>query len=135
MGDLFSSQWMKCFKDEWNSEPGLAKDLAQIKFTSNIGYGFKNEAHPKGVMVVIKGAATSAGEFDGQKLDWDLRADIEDWEHWFKNPPGMMALGIAYSSKKLNFKAGEYAAIIKNPSIAAPFVKSFMVMGQVKFTR
>jgi len=133
MTDIFSIQWMKCFQDEWNNEPGMAKDLAQIKFSSNIGYGFKNEEHPRGVIVVSKGKATAAGDFDGEELNWDLRANIEDWEQWFKTPPGMMALGIAYSSKKLKFKAGEYAAIIKNPSIAAPFVKSFMVMSRIRF--
>lgn len=134
MGDLFSSQWMKLFQDEWNNEPELVKDLAAIKFSSNIAYGFKNEELPRGLIVVTKGRATSAGDFDGEKLNWDLRADSEDWEHWFNNPPGMMALGIAYSSKKLRFNKGEYASIIKNPAIAAPFVKSFTVMSRIRCT-
>lgn len=133
MGELFSSKWMKLFQDEWNNEPGLAKDLAQIKFSSNIAYGFLNEDRARGVIVVDKGKVISAGEYDNELLNWDLRAAQEDWDNWFKNPPGMMALGIAYSAKKLKFNEGEYAAIIKNPSIAAPFIKSFMVMARVRF--
>lgn len=131
MIDLFSSQWMKRFQDEWNNEPDLARELADIKFTSNIAYGFKNEAQPRGVIVVIKGKATSASEFDGEELNWDLRADPEVWTYWFKNPPGMMALGIAYTSKKLKFMKGDYASMIKEPSTASSFVKSFMVMARV----
>ena len=131
MSDLFSSQWMKRFQNEWNNEPGLAKDLAEIKFSSNIAYGFQNESKPTGVIVVAKGKAISADEFDGQDLNWDLRANPEDWMYWLKNPPGMMALGIAYTSKKLKFVKGDYASMIKDPSIASSFVKSFMVMARV----
>lgn len=131
MADLFSNQWMKRFQNEWNSESGLAKDLAQAKFSSNIAYGFKNEEQPRGVLVVTQGKVTLAGEFDGEELNWDLRADPDDWIYWLKNPPGLMGLGMAYTSKKLKFKAGDYASMIKDPSIASPFIKSFMVMARV----
>ena len=43
----------------------------------------------------------------------------------------MMALGIAYTRGKLKFNVGDYGAMIKNPAMAGPFIKSFTVMGQV----
>ena len=38
---------------------------------------------------------------------------------------------MAYTAGKLKFLAGDYAAMIKNPRMAGPFVKSFQVMGSV----
>ena len=47
---------------------------------------------------------------------------------------GMMALGVAYSTGKLKFNVGDYGAMIKNPAMAGPFIKSFDVMGRVPRT-
>ena len=41
----------------------------------------------------------------------------------------MMALGMAYTRGKLKFNVGDYGAMIKNPAMAGPFIKSFTVMG------
>lgn len=130
MAELFSNDWMLRFMDEWNNEPGLANELAQIKFDSNIAYGFRSEEQPRGVIVVSKGKVTSAGDYDGESLNWDLRAEPGDWKYWFTNPPGMMALGMAYTSRQLVFKKGDYASMVKDPRMATPFVKSFEVMGR-----
>lgn len=43
----------------------------------------------------------------------------------------MISLGLAYTSGKLKFKTGDYGAMIKNPAMAGPFIKSFTVMGRV----
>lgn len=131
MADLFSNDWMLRFMDEWNNEAELANELAHIKFNSNIAYGFRNEPKPRGIIVVSKGKVTSAGNYDGESLNWDLRAEPEDWQDWFKNPPGMMALGMAYTSRKLTFNQGDYASMIKDPRMAGPFIKSFAVMARV----
>ncbi len=135
MVNLFSKEWMVCFQNEWNEEPELVRDLAHIKFNSNIAYGFKGEPQPRGVIQVIKGKVTSATDYDADlcdwTLDWDLRAEPEDWQCWFETPPGMIAVGMAYTSRKLIFKKGDYAAMIKDPRMAAPFVKSFSVMAKV----
>lgn len=131
MADLFSRDWMLKFMDEWNNESQLAKELAHIKFDSTIAYGFRNEPQPRGVIVVRKGKVISAGDFDGENLNWDLRAEPGDWKNWFNNPPGMMALGMAYTSGNLKFEQGDYASMIKDPRMAGPFVKSFAVMGRV----
>ena len=131
MADLFSNDWMARFMDEWNNEPELANELAHIKFNSRIAYGFKNESEPRGIIEVSEGRVTSAGNYEGESLNWDLRAEPEDWQHWFENPPGMMALGMAYTSHKLTLKQGDYASMIKDPRMAGPFVKSFSVMARV----
>jgi hypothetical protein len=64
-------------------------------------------------------------------LNWDLRAKPEDWDKWLKKGVSMMSLGMAYTTGKLKFKVGDYMAMIKNPSMAGPFIKSFSVMGRV----
>jgi len=132
MSQLFTVEWMNQFKDEWNKEPQLASALQKIGFNSTIGYGFDGENDPRGVLTVVNGEATEAGLFDGQDLSWDLRASTTDWEKWSKKPPGMVGLGIAYSSRKLKFEKGDYAAMVKDPRMAGPFIKSFGVMGRVK---
>ena len=117
--------------DQWNKEPEVSHALSLIKFNSTIAYGFKNEKEPKAVIVVTKGKVTAAAEYAGEEVNWDLRADREDWQDWFKNPPGMMVLGMAYTARKLKFNRGDYALMLKDPRMAGPFVKSFTVMGRV----
>ena len=130
MADLFSSEWMNSFKEQWNAEPDLSDALAKINFNSVIGYGFEGEDTPRGVLVVENGKATSGEIYNGQTLSWDLRASFDNWNKWMAKPPGMMGLGMAYTSRKLKFKVGDYAAMIKDPRMATPFIKSFTVMGR-----
>lgn len=122
---------MQKFKDAWNGEPELSDELAKINFTSNIGYGIEGEDHPRGVLTIENGKASAGGPFTGQTLNWDIRAAQKDWEAWMKKPPGLMGLGMAYTSRKMRFKVGDYAAMIKDPRMAGPFIKSFVVMGRV----
>lgn len=130
MAELFSPEWFENFKNAWNAEPGLSDELAKLNFTSNIGYGFDGEDNPRGVVLVVNGKAAAAGPFGGETLNWDLRASPEHWNKWISKPPGMMALGMAYTSRKLKFKVGDYGAMVKDPRMAGPFVKSFAVMGK-----
>ena len=130
MADLFSSEWMKSFQEQWNAEPDLSDALAKINFNSVIGYGFDGEDTPRGVLVVENGKATAGEIYNGQTLSWDLRASFDNWNKWMVKPPGMMGLGMAYTSRKLKFKIGDYAAMIKDPRMAGPFIKSFTVMGR-----
>ncbi len=131
MADLFSDEWMKGYMGAWNGEPELSGELQKIGFNSTIGYGFKGEDQPRGVIIVENGVATDAGAYTGQPLNWDLRADEATWNDWLRKPPGMMGLGMAYTSKKLQFTVGDYAAMIKDPRMAGPFMKSFAVMARV----
>jgi hypothetical protein len=131
MAEIFAEQWMQKLMDEWNKEPELANELSNIGFNSTIAYGFENEDEPRGVLVIKEGKAVSGTLFDNQELNWDLRASKENWQKWFNKPPGMMGLGIAYTSRKLKFKKGDYVSMIKDPRMAGPFLKSFIVMGRV----
>lgn len=130
MADLFAPEWMASFQDVWNNEAGLSDELAKIGFSSTIAYGYLGEDAPRGVLVVENGKAVSAGAFDGQELSWDIRASQDNWTKWMSKPPGMMGLGIAYTSRKMQFLVGDYGAMVKDPRMAGPFVKSFTAMGK-----
>ncbi len=131
MADIFSAQWMQKMMNEWNKEPELANELSNIGFNSTIAYGFDNEDEPRGVLILEEGAAVLGTIFVDQEFNWDLRASKENWQKWFKKPPGMMALGMAYTSRQLKFKKGDYVSMIKDPRMAGPFLKSFTVMARV----
>ncbi len=131
MSDLFCDEWMKKFQQEWNNEADLSDALAKIEFTSVIGYGFKGDAQAKGYINVKNGKVTAAGIYDGQNLNWDMRADKDNWNKWFSKSLGMTGLGMAVTTGKLKFISGDFKAMIKDPRMATPFVKSFSVMGRV----
>jgi hypothetical protein len=43
----------------------------------------------------------------------------------------MAGLGMAFTTGKMKFQTGDYFAMIKDPRMAMPFIKSFSVMGGV----
>ena len=131
MAALFSEDWMNAFGAAWNAEPDLGDALAKIGFNSVIGYGMQGDAQPKGYIDVQNGKVAASGAYTGQELNWDLRASADNWEKWCAKGLGMMALGMAYTTGKLKFQQGDYGAMIKNPAMAGPFIKSFTVMGRV----
>lgn len=131
MADLFSLEWMQRYGQQWNAEPELADALAKIHFTSVIGYGFVNGENPLGVLTVEDGRVTVAGVYSGQTLNWDLRATSEDWQVWLNKGLNMLGLSMAYMTRKLQFQVGDYGAMIKDPRMAVPFIKSFEVMSRV----
>ena len=130
MADLFSEEWMQRFKEQWNNEPELSDALAKIDFNSVIGYGFPGEDTPRGVITIENGKATAAGAYNGEKMNWDLRAREDQWTKWMAKPPGMMGLGAAFTTGKIKFVVGDYKGMLKDPRMAGPFIKSFSVMGR-----
>jgi putative sterol carrier protein len=118
--------------EEWNKEPELAEALAKINFNSKIAYGLKDDDKPRGILVVENGKATSAGAYSDEEVNWDLRASQDSWAKWIEKGIGMAGLGTAYMTGKLKFKTGDYGAMIKDPRMAGPFIKTFTVMGRVK---
>lgn len=128
---LFSDEWMKKFQQEWNNEPELSDALAKIGFNSVIGYGFKGEPKAVGFINVENGKVTEAGSYDDRELSWDMRADEGNWNKWFQKEMGMAGLGMAVTTGKLKFQSGDFKAMVKDPRMATPFVKSFTVMGKV----
>lgn len=131
MNDLFSPDWMQAYLNQWNAVPELADALAKIQFNSTIAYGFKDAPTPQGVLTIENGGAIAAGPYTNQTLNWDLRANPEDWHRWQANGLSMMGLSMAYMSGNLKFEVGDYASMIKDPRMVGPFLKSFSVMGRV----
>ena len=128
---LFDDAWMKTFQEQWNAEPGLYQALANINFNSVIGYGFKGDDKAIGFISIENGLCVDAGAYDDRELNWDLRADQGNWEKWLKKELGMTGLGLAYATGKLKFAIGDYKAMISDPRMAGPFIKSFAAMGRV----
>lgn len=130
MAQLFSAGWMNELKDAWNDEPEVRDKLAEINFNSVIYCGFKNEDDPRGVFVVENGVCVRAGAWSPSDpaANWDMRADLKDWLKWVEGGIGMAGMGIAFATGKLKFKVGDYKAILKDPRMANPFVKSFGLM-------
>ena len=130
MTQLFSENWMNRFREEWNKEPELAGALKKINFDSVIAYGFDDEEEPRGVIMVRNGEITAAGRYNGEPLNWDLRASQDNWQKWFAKDVGIVGIAAAYTTNRLKFITGDYSAMIRDPRMAAPFVKSFSVMGR-----
>ncbi len=132
--DLFSAEWMNSFKDAWNKNSEITETLAKIDFNSTIAYGFKGDDKPLGVIKVEKGIVTSAGAYNDEELNWDLRAPKETWDKWLaaENGPSKLDLFKPAWLGGLKFQVGNYSAMMKNPSMMGPFLKSFTVMGQIK---
>ena len=128
MSELFSPEWMNGYKDAWNKEPKLTEPLGEINFSTAIGYGFLNEEKPRGVLVVENGKTTFGGAYENQETNWDIRASSDLWNEWMASPPNMTKIGLAYTMRKLQFKQGDYAAMLKEPRMAGPFIKSFETM-------
>lgn len=128
MAELFSDAWMKELMVAWNNEPEVKDKLAEIGFNSVITCGFKDEENPRGVFLVEQGVCVRAGDWNGEAPDWDMRADRKDWMKWVENGLGMAGMASAYMFGKLKFKHGDYSAMIKDPRMAGPFVKSFGLM-------
>jgi hypothetical protein len=131
MATLFSDDWMKSFQSVWNNEPALKDALAQIDFNSAIGYGVRGEDKPRGFISVINGEVTDAGSYSDQDLNWDIRADEKHWDKWLNSGIGMAGMGMAVTTGKMKFKTGDFKAMIKDPRMAGPFVKSFALMAAI----
>jgi len=130
--EIFNEVWMSKYKDAWNSTGEVSDALAKINFDSTIGWGIAGEEKPRGILVVKGGKAVHAGAYNGENLNWDLRASPENWGQWQSKPIGMAGLGIAVTTGKLKFATGDYTSMIKNPGMAGPFVSSFGLMSQIK---
>ncbi len=131
MADLFTDEWMNKLKDLWNADPEVKDKLAAINFNSVIACGFADEDDPRGVFVVENGEAVSAGVWNGEEADWDMRATDANWEKWMAKPLGMAGMGMAFTTGKLKFKKGDFKSMIKDPRMAGPFVKSFALMTKI----
>ena len=131
MSELFSEDWAKEYKDAWNSDSDITNTLARVGWSSTVGFGFRDEDVPAFIMTVENGLVVSTERVSVDQLKWDLRATKDNWASMIEKPPGLMKLGIAYTSRKLLFMKGDYASMIKDPSLASAFVKSFALMASI----
>ena len=128
MPELFSSEWLDNYKKIWNSDEGISKDLSRSGFNSIVAFGIDGEEHPRCVLTISNGEVIAAGQYKGEQANWDLRAKDDDWKYLLNKPPGLMKLGLAYTSRKLKFKTGDYAVMVKDPALSTAFVKCFALM-------
>ncbi len=130
MPELFSNEWANNYKEIWNSDEGIAAELGQHQFDSVVAFGVDGEDSPRVVLTIASGVIVSATSSSDESVNWDLRATLDNWQALVTKPPGLMKLGLAYTSRKLKFKQGDYAVMIKDPYLSTAFVKCFALMGR-----
>jgi len=131
MAKIFSDAWMKKFAELWNADKEMIEKLSAVNFSSTIGFGSSEDDTPAGIVEVANGKIIYAGDFKGQTLDWDMRADMESWKEWLTDGFGFNKLGVAVSSGKLQFLNGDYRKMIRNPNMAGPFLRHFELMSNL----
>ena len=131
MADLFSKEWAESFKDAWNADEEITASLQRAGFNSVVAFGVHETDEPSFTMTIENGVVSSVNTASEDDIKWDIRATADDWLSLIVKPPGLMKLGIAYTSRKLRFRKGDYATMIRDPSLAGAFVKSFALMGKV----
>lgn len=131
MYELFSDAWMKQLQERWNATPDITDPLGQANFSARIAYGFKHDERATGMLVIQEGVVVQAGTYDGSDLDWDLRADADKWLGWINGGFGLTKLGPAVATGALQFASGNYRQMIRNPSLANPFLHHFDLMQDI----
>lgn len=134
MPELFSAEWDDKFKELWNGSDGIVAQLKRSGFNSVVAFGVDGEDQPRCIFTVKEGQMVAIGATTSETVIWDLRAKADDWISWMKKPPSLMKLGLAYTSRKLKFNKGDYAAMIKDPSLSGAFVKCFELMSQASLS-
>ncbi len=127
---VFSKDWLDHLKEQWNRKDGLAEQLRAARFDSIVAFGLVDEEAPRAFLVIRNGAVQEVATSSDDDPDWDLRADRQQWERWLNDPPGLFALGMAFTTRSLQFRRGNYPAMIKDPLMAESFKKSFMLMAE-----
>jgi len=131
MAKIFSDSWMQAFANLWNADQEMIEKLSAANFTSTIGFGCTGDDTPVGIVEVQNGEIIYAGDYKNQTLDWDMRADIDEWKEWLTDGFGFNKLGVAVSSGKLQFVSGDYRQMIRNPNMAGPFLRHFELMANL----
>jgi len=131
MHPLFSAAWMETLAAAWNTDGKMLDNLMENGFDAEIGFGFTDHQRPSGYLKISGGAVTVAGLHGHQSLDWDLRASEENWQLWLTQGFGLNRLGFATATGKLRFVKGNYRQMIRNPSMARPFLRVFELMGEI----
>ena len=131
MSELFSEEWAQAYKLAWNNDDEITSTLKAAGFNSVVAFGLQDEDEPSFVMTIENGLIASLRNQPEESINWDIRATQENWLALVAKPPGLMKLGIAYTSRKIRFKKGDYATMVKDPNLAGAFVKSFGLMSKI----
>lgn len=129
---VFSTEWLEMLQIEWNRKEGLSSQLRQVGFSSVVAFGLPQEEQPRAYLVIRNGEIDEAKKQSLGLPQWDLRADESQWQSWFSEPPGLLALGMAFTNRSLQFRHGNYPAMIKDPLMAESFVRSFALMSRAQ---
>jgi len=131
MSELFSDQWALKLAQAWNSDPEILVDLEVADFNGDVAFGLKGRRLPECVLSVRHGKVEHAGRYDGQRVDWELRASPDDWNLWLDEGFGLKRLGFAVATGRLVFEVGNYRRMVRNPSLARSFLRVFDLMSTV----
>jgi len=134
MSELFSQAWIESLGKAWNNDTQIVEPLETASFSAVISYGFIGDGSPKCLLQIINGRIVKASLFNGENIDWDLRANKSNWQKWISNGFGLTKLGPAVATGSLKFAQGDYRQMIRNPSLSRPFLRHFVLMGQIQTT-
>ncbi|MEE8389127.1 MAG: hypothetical protein V3R65_11165 [Acidiferrobacterales bacterium] len=129
---LFSNEWMAELAKLWNTDPKMTSNLVKVNFYSYIGYGFDGEENPRGFIFVNEGKVITEGAWNGEELNWDLRASRESWKKWMTEGFGLLRLGKAITTGELKFNKGDYRQMVSNVKLSVPFLRHLELMGKIK---
>lgn len=116
----------------WNTDSKMTSNLVKVNFYSYIGYGFDGEENPRGFIFVNEGKVITEGVWNGEELNWDLRASRESWKKWMKEGFGLLRLGKAITSGELKFNKGDYRQMVSNVKLSVPFLRHLELMREIK---
>ncbi|MDP2829620.1 MAG: hypothetical protein Q8O37_13570 [Sulfuricellaceae bacterium] len=130
MQDFFSRGWLESFAQRWNANTEMVEPLAAAGFDAIIALGFADEKNPSVILEIKQGKVEKAGIFSPNSPDatWDMRATQAGWDKWKQNGLGISGLGVAVATGQLQFRAGDYRRMIRNPQLAMPFLKFFSIL-------
>ena len=129
---LFSEGWVEELGGLWNTDEKMLKHLRNADFRSTIGYGFKGEVAPRVFLQVDQGQVVRTGLWDGEIMNWDLRANPASWQKWIRNGFGVQRLGAAVVTGELKFEIGDYRRMVSKVSLSVPFLRHFELMQQIR---
>lgn len=129
---IFSEAWMREYARLWNAEQDMVRELAQQRFSAAVGYGFPDQPTPRGLLVVVRGAAEQAGGYDGRELDWDLRASAADWIEWLGQGFELSRILVAVGARRLQLWKGDHKRILRKPPLVGALLRAFALMPEVR---
>jgi hypothetical protein len=128
---LFSEAWMKAFGECWNQDSEINRLLFNQELTATIAYGFIDNPHPRGIVFINNSVLQEARLYQGDALDWDLRARPDMWKRWLSEGFRLERMGYILANRELVFETGDYRKMLHIPRLASAFFRSFELMQKI----